>query len=146
MSIKHIPAAILTLLLCALPALAGESNEHWHCGPYDIKIKIVLWDSYVPGDHITLGADDLELVVRKNGRDAGHGMIRGGVREIEKNGCHYHSCRTAWWSGVTRGGKYNGDGELLTIDGVTHYTEHLMSGKNDERLLKTEKHLCKRVR
>jgi hypothetical protein len=111
---------ILTLLLSALPALAAEPSEHWRCGPYDVRI--VPGDSYVPGEYIVL--DD--FVVRRNGRDAGHGVIRARMHEIEKDGCRYHSCpngaRTAYWSGVTRGGKYNGSGELLTIDGVTHYT------------------------
>jgi hypothetical protein len=136
----------LTLLLSALPALAAEQDEHWRCGPYDIKI------SYVPGEHITLGADDMELVVHRNGRDAGHGIIRASIEEIKKgeDRCQYHSCpngaRAVTWSGVTRGGKYNGSGELLTIDGVTHYTENLMSGRDEGRLLRREKHLCRRVR
>jgi hypothetical protein len=42
--------------------------------------------------------------------------------------------------------RYNGSGELLTIDGVTHYTENLMSGRDEGRLLRSEKHLCRRVR
>lgn len=102
-------------------------------------------DSYVPGEYIVLD-DDAGFVVRKNGRDAGHGVIRARMHEIEKGGCRYHSCpngaRTAYWSDLTRGGKYNGSGELLTIDGTTHYTENLMSGKDEGRLLRRERHLC----
>jgi len=70
--------------------------------------------------------------VRRNGRDAGHEVIRARMHEIEKGGCRYHSCpngaRTAWWTGITRGGKYDASGELLTIDGVTRYTETLTGG------------------
>jgi hypothetical protein len=138
---------ILTLLLSVFPALAAEPNEHWRCGPYDIRI--VPGDSYEPNVYIVLD-DDAGFVVRRNGRDAGHGVIRARMHEIEKGGCEYHSCpngaRVAWWSGVTRGGKYNGYGELLTIDGATHYMENLMSGKDEGRLLRSEKYLCKRAR
>jgi hypothetical protein len=63
--------------------------------------------------------DDAGFVVRKNGRDAGHGVIRARMHEIEKDGCRYHSCpngaRTAYWTGVTRGGKYNGSGDLRLV-------------------------------
>jgi len=134
----------LTILTLLLSALAAEPSEHWRCGPYDVRI--VPGDSYVPGESIVLD-DDAGFVVRRNGRDAGHFVIRARMHEIEKDGCRYHSCpngaRTAYWSGITRVGKYNGSGELLTIDGVTHYTENLMSGRKG-RLLRRD--LCKRVR
>jgi hypothetical protein len=137
---------ILTFLLFTLPALAAEPNEHWRCGPYEVRI--IPGDTYVPGEDTVLNGD-AGFLVRKNGRDAGHGVIRARMHEIEKDGCRYHSCpngaRTAYWTGV-REGKYDGEGELLTIDGVTHYTESLMSGKADGRLLRKEKHLCRRVR
>ena len=139
-------AALATLLLASSVPRAAEPSEHWRCRPYDIRI--VPGDSYVPGEYIVLD-DDAGFLVRKNGRDAGHGVIRARMHEIEKDGCRYHSCpngaRTAYWSGVTRGGKYNGSGELLTIDGTTHYTENLMSGKDEGRLLRRERHLCRRV-
>jgi hypothetical protein len=139
---------IFALMMLAMSgaAFAAEPNEHWRCGPYDIRI--IPGDSYIPGEYIVLD-DDTGFLVRKNGRDAGHGVIRARMHEIEKGGCQYHSCpngaRAASWSGTTRAGKYNGSGELLTIDGVTYYTENLMSGKDEGRLLRTEKHLCKRV-
>ena len=140
-------AALATLLLASTVPRAAEPSEHWRCGPYDIRI--VPGDSYVPGEYIVLD-DDAGFVVRKNGRDAGHGIIRARMHEIEKDGCRYHSCpngaRTAYWTGVTRRGKYNGSGELLTIDGTTHYTENLMSGKDEGRLLRRERYLCRRVR
>jgi len=137
----------LAMLTVSMSVHAAEPSEHWRCGPYDVRI--IPGDSYVPGEYIVLN-DDEGFVVRKNGRDAGHEVIRARMHEIEKDGCQYHSCpngaRSAYWSGVTRGGKYNGSGELLTIDGVTHYTENLMSGRGEERLLRSEKHLCRRVR
>jgi hypothetical protein len=106
--------AIAALALVA-PALAAEPSEHWRCGPYDVRI--VPGDSYVPGAYIVLD-DDEGFVVRRNGRDAGHSVIRARMHEIEKDGCRHHSCpngaRSAYWSGTTRGGKYNGSGELLT--------------------------------
>jgi hypothetical protein len=132
-------------LISALPALAAEPSEHWRCGPYDIRI--VPGDSYIPGEYIVLG-DDEGFHVRRNGRDAGHEVIRARMYEIENNGCQYHSCpngaRVAYWSGTTRQNKYSAYGELLTIDGVSRYTETLTGGKTG-RTLRSEEHLCRRV-
>jgi hypothetical protein len=138
-------AALLLALLSALPVLAAEPSEHWRCGPYDIRI--VPGNSYVPGENITLD-DDTGFLVRRNGRDAGRWVIRARMHEIEKDGCQYHSCpngaRTAWWGGTTDRNKHDANGELLTIDGVTRYTESIYGGKTG-RLLKSEEHLCRRV-
>jgi hypothetical protein len=137
--------AAACLLLALIPALAAEPSEHWRCGPYDITI--VPGDSYAPGEDIRLD-DDAGFLVRKNGRDAGHKPIRARMHGIEKGDCKYHSCpngaRTAYWTGVTRGGKYDASGELLTIDGVTRYTEAIMGGKSG-RLLRSEEHLCHKI-
>jgi hypothetical protein len=108
----------LTLLLSALSALAAEPSEHWRCGPYDVRI--VPGDGYVPGEYIVLD-NDAGFVVRRNGRDAGHGVIRARMHYIEKDGCRYHSCpngaRTAYWSGVTRGGKYRAPASCSRLTG-----------------------------
>ena len=65
--------------------------------------------------------------------------------EIENNGCQYHSCpngaRVAYWSGTTRQNKYSAYGELLTIDGVSRYTETLTGGQTG-RTLRSEEHLA----
>jgi len=121
---------------------AAEPNEHWHCGPYDIRI--IPGQNYIPDESNVI--DD--FIVGKNGYDAGHDVMRARIYNCQIDLCPNgpKGVRTAYWSGITRGGKYNGSGELLTINGITHYTEKLMSGKDDERVLRKEKHLCRRVR
>jgi hypothetical protein len=97
-----IAVLLATAVLLSLPALAAEPSEHWRCSPYDIRI--IPGDSYGPS--IVLDNDE-GFVVRRNGRDAGHGVIRARMHEIEKGGCRYHPCpngaRQAYWEGVTRG-------------------------------------------
>jgi hypothetical protein len=147
--IKRIALAVTLMMTGTCMAAnvkgAAEPSEHWRCGPYDIRI--IPGDSYIPGESIVL-SDDEGFLVRKNGRDAGHELHRARMHEIEKDGCRYHSCpngaRTAWWTGTTRQNKYDAAGELLTIDGVTRYTENLMGGKSG-RLLRSEEHLCRRA-
>ena len=137
----------IAALFLATGAAQGEGSEHWRCGPYDIRI--IPGDSYDPNKDIVLDGDT-GFVVRRNGRDAGHYVIRARMYEMEPGGCQIHSCpngaRIAYWEGTTRGNKYDGSGELVTIDGVTHYTELLMPGKGKDRVLRKERHLCRRVR
>jgi hypothetical protein len=132
----------IAALFLATGAHAAEPNEHWHCGPYDIRI--IPGQNYIPDESNVI--DD--FIVRKNGYDAGHDVMRARIYNCQIDLCPNgpKGVRTAYWSGITRGGKYNGSGELLTINGITHYTEKLMSGKDDERVLRKEKHLCRRVR
>jgi hypothetical protein len=118
------------------PKSANHPDEHWRCGPYHITI--------VPGPDYQDDEDFKyivleDFIVLKNGRDAGH-FIHRAKMNTEPDG---H--RWAYWSGSTRGNKYNGAGELITRNGVTTYTEVLLSGKFDERLLKSTKHFCKRI-
>jgi hypothetical protein len=75
-------AALATLLLASTVPRAAEPSEHWRCGPYDIRI--VPGDTYVPGVYMD---DDTGFVVRRNGRDAGHGVIQARMSEIKKGGC-----------------------------------------------------------
>jgi hypothetical protein len=132
-------------LISALPALAEEPTEHWRCGPY--FVTLIPADSYDRSEH-SIELDHATYIIRRNGREPEHEFFRARMNEIEKGGCRYHSCpngaRAAWWEGMTQDGKYNSTGELLTIDGVTHYTETIMGGKTG-RTLRSEKHLCRQV-
>jgi len=63
--------------------------------------------------------DDAGFVVRKNGRDAGHGVIRARMHEMEKDGCPISLVPERGQDRLLdrrhSGGKYNGSGDLRLV-------------------------------
>ena len=72
--------------LSVFPSDQNLRSRYWSLRTY--VSPLAACDSYVPGEYIVLD-DDAGFVVRKNGRDAGHGVIRARMHEIEKGGCRY---------------------------------------------------------